>query len=270
MEEPARIRLLFVDDEVGIRTTLPRILERFGFEVTAAGSVKEALQQISMRPFDILLTDLNIGQPGDGFTVVSAMRRTQPDVATVILTGYPAFETALAAIRSQVDDYVVKPAHPEQLVRLLKEKLHQRHLQPLQTRRIAMVVKEGKAQIIERWLKEVEADPLFAAHPMTREERIDDLPAVLDEVSRLSLAAEKTVLDSAVQSAARHGALRRQRNYSVDLLVREVRFLTRTIALFVQENLLGIEISYLVPDLIAITDTAEYLLEMSVQSFLKA
>ena len=44
--------------------------------------------------FDVLLSDLNIGQPGDGFTVVSAMRRVQPKAATFILTGYPDFDTA--------------------------------------------------------------------------------------------------------------------------------------------------------------------------------
>jgi YesN/AraC family two-component response regulator len=38
------------------------------------------------------------------------MRRTKPDCVNLILTGYPAFETALEAIRNQVDDYIVKPA----------------------------------------------------------------------------------------------------------------------------------------------------------------
>ena len=60
--------------------------------------------------FDVLISDLNIGQPGDGFTVVSAMRRSQPACITLILTGYPGFDTALEAIRSQVDDYLIKPA----------------------------------------------------------------------------------------------------------------------------------------------------------------
>jgi ActR/RegA family two-component response regulator len=39
--------------------------------------------------FDVLISDLNIGHPADGFVVVSAMRRTQPDTLTFILTGYP-------------------------------------------------------------------------------------------------------------------------------------------------------------------------------------
>src|SRR6185437_1901780 len=103
-------RLLFVDDEATIRITLSAILSKHGFKVTVAATVAEALQKITSQQFDILLSDLNIGNPGDGLTVVSAMRRTQPEAVTMILTGYPAFETALEAIRQQVDDYIVKPA----------------------------------------------------------------------------------------------------------------------------------------------------------------
>lgn len=87
-------RFLFVDDEANIRLTLPAILETRGFTVTVASSVAEALSAIQHLPFDILLSDLNIGQPGDGFKVVSAMRRIQPQAATFILTGYPDFESA--------------------------------------------------------------------------------------------------------------------------------------------------------------------------------
>ena len=75
-------RILFVDDEPGIRLSLPAVLTIHGFEVTAAGSVAEALDSMNKWPFDVLISDLNIGHPGDGFTVVSAMRRTQPECVT--------------------------------------------------------------------------------------------------------------------------------------------------------------------------------------------
>ena len=78
------------------------------------------MQKITTETFDVLLSDLNIGNPGDGLTVVSAMRRTQPEAVTMILTGYPAFETALEAIRQQVDDYIVKPADVPALVRAIE------------------------------------------------------------------------------------------------------------------------------------------------------
>jgi DNA-binding NtrC family response regulator len=71
-------RLLFVDDEPVIRMSLAAVLTIHNFEVTTAATVAEALQCITSATFDILLSDLNIGNPGDGLTVVSAMRRTQP------------------------------------------------------------------------------------------------------------------------------------------------------------------------------------------------
>src|SRR5690348_16573825 len=90
-------RLLFVDDEENVRTLLPMILRKEGFDVTVVATVPEALDFINRQKFEVLLADLNIGQAGDGFTVVSAMRRTQPEVATFILTGYPDFQSALEA-----------------------------------------------------------------------------------------------------------------------------------------------------------------------------
>ena len=116
-------RVLFVDDEPSLRLTFPAILGMRGFEVRSAATVAQALTEITTRTFDILISDLNIGQPGDGFTVVSAMRRTQPDCINFILTGFPAFESALAAIQSQVDDFLIKPAEIEELVELINEKL---------------------------------------------------------------------------------------------------------------------------------------------------
>jgi DNA-binding NtrC family response regulator len=124
---PGRRRILFVDDKPSIRLTLPAVLEEHGFEVTVAGSVAEALSKINSSRFDVLLSDLNIGEDGDGFRVVRAMRSIQPQCVTVILTGYPAFESALQGIRNQVDDYLIKPADLESLITTIHEKLNSKN-----------------------------------------------------------------------------------------------------------------------------------------------
>lgn len=120
------IRILCVDDEPDIVDMMPAVLNIHGFAVTSVGTVAEALAEIAAHPFEVLIADLNIGQPGDGFTVVSAMRRTHPQCINFILTGYPALETALQAIRSQVDEYLIKPLNPPQMVALIQEKLRDR------------------------------------------------------------------------------------------------------------------------------------------------
>jgi DNA-binding NtrC family response regulator len=120
---PTRKRLLFVDDEPSIRLTLPAVLEDHGFLVTTAESVPDAIARIDHAQFDVLLSDLNIGQEGDGFQVVSAMKQRHPRCVNIILTGYPAFESAVLAIRHQVDDYLVKPADIDVLVSTIKHRL---------------------------------------------------------------------------------------------------------------------------------------------------
>src|SRR5690349_4696769 len=117
------LEVLFVDDEDSIRLTLPLMLQSFGFKVTAAATVAEALRLISERKFDVLLSDLNIDRAGDGFTVVSAMKSIQPDAVRLILTGYPDIDSAMRAMREQVDDYLVKPTEVENIVETIRSKV---------------------------------------------------------------------------------------------------------------------------------------------------
>lgn len=119
------VRILFVDDERSIVVMMSTILRLHGYHVTAAETVNEALIQITSARFDVLISGLNIGQSGDGGTVVSAVRRTQPNCVTLILTGHPGSKAALEEIRDQVDGYLIKPVPIPTLVSLIEEKLKQ-------------------------------------------------------------------------------------------------------------------------------------------------
>ena len=119
----ARKRLLFVDDEPAIRATLPVILRRYGFTVTVAATVAEGIQKAQNQEFDLLLCDLNIEREGDGYDVVRAMQEVNPTCVVMILTAYPAVESAVEGIHSRIDDYIIKPSNADALVALLAEKL---------------------------------------------------------------------------------------------------------------------------------------------------
>ena len=116
-------RLLFVDDERGIRETLSLILLRYGFTVTTAATLEEALLQIKAQGFDLLLCDLNIEGKGDGYKVVRAMREVAPRCVVIMLTAYPDTESADQGVLHGIDDYIAKPADANVLVALLAEKL---------------------------------------------------------------------------------------------------------------------------------------------------
>jgi DNA-binding NtrC family response regulator len=174
--EKHNIRILFVDDEPAIRMTLPAILKQEGFEVSVAATVAEALAYINRESFDVLLADLNIGERGDGFTLISAMRRVQPQAVTLILTGYPDFETALQAIRNQVDDYLTKPTDLKQLVATIKEKSsNPRRISPLQVKRLSTVLRESADEIMDEWLGETNKNPTLSSLQLSKKERLDHI-----------------------------------------------------------------------------------------------
>src|SRR5689334_6172747 len=143
-----RPRVLFVDDEPSIRLTLPPVLQEAGFEVRVSESVPDALFEINTNPYDVLISDLNIGEDGDGFLVVSAMRHIQPGCTNFILTGYPAFETALQAIHNQVDDYLVKPVEVTSLIKAVREKFESRRSETV-SRRLSVFLRENASKITE-------------------------------------------------------------------------------------------------------------------------
>jgi YesN/AraC family two-component response regulator len=264
----ARKKVLFVDDEPSIRVTLPAILERNGFEVTAVASVTEAIAAISHAQFDVLLSDLNIGEPGDGFTVVSAMRRVQPQARAFIITGYPDFESALRAIRNQVDDYFVKPTDATALVAMLQQKL----LEPKQTqygplKQVSQVLQELQPVVIRVFAEVVPSHPELR-HVKLQEEKIaDHVPAVLVELtSRVRSGATKLRPETQAAAVA-YGTRRHEQGYSVAMLVTECHLLEHVISATLQDNLLRIEMSTLIRDMIGIGESLNAFTEEAVRAF---
>ena len=262
-------RLLFVDDENSIRVTLTAILQQEGFEVTSCATVPEAIEAINKQKFDILISDLNVGEPGDGFTVVSAMRRVQPNVITFILTGYPDFESALKAIRNQVDDYITKPADVHSMVQSIRKHLDNPKLVhvPIPTKRVSDVLRDNKQQIVDAWYKLVMAEKDLAAIKLSRPERVDHIPVILDSIAKRIENHPEEPAPEAIKAAAAHGALRFDQGYSIPQVIQEERFLQRVISNTLQAHLLVIDISTLIPDMVAIGDALASQLEESIRAF---
>lgn len=112
-ETPARI--LVVDDEMPIRMTMGDILRRRGYDIVTAASGEEALEQLHLRPFDLLLLDLRL--PGlNGLEVARQAQDVQPDAAVIILTGHGSLESAVDGIHIGIFDYLLKTSSPQQVV----------------------------------------------------------------------------------------------------------------------------------------------------------
>src|SRR5277367_3521575 len=122
-ERPIFHKVLLVDDDDAVREMMTVTLEQKGFGVVAAASVTEALKHIATQTFDVLITDLHMPDPGDGFTVVTAMRHSQPAALTLLVSGYPDVQSAMAAILLEADEIIVKPFEVGQLADLVREKM---------------------------------------------------------------------------------------------------------------------------------------------------
>ena len=83
----------------------------------------EALRHIVTEKFDVLITDLHMPDPGDGFTVVTAMRHSQPKALTLLVSGYPDVQSAMAAILLEAHEIIVKPFEVGRLADLVRDRM---------------------------------------------------------------------------------------------------------------------------------------------------
>lgn len=266
----SKARILFVDDEASIRLTLPEILKMHGFEVRSEGTVSAALAAINEDRFEVLIADLNIGMPGDGFTVVSAMRRTQPDAVTIILTGYPAFETALEAIRSQVDDYAVKPADIEELVHVIEDKLqHRVPHRPMQRKRVATILRENTGSLVNSFLVGLRKLPEIPQLELDDQALADNVPQMLGEMVAI-LEAGNGAQRPRLERSSEHGRARRDQGFTLPMLISEHGILRRLVLSLVQENLLALDVSNVISDILEIEDAGERQLRQAVEAFISS
>jgi DNA-binding NtrC family response regulator len=98
----AKARVLVVDDEASVLTTYRLILEQQGYSVTALLSSKDAKETIAKQGFDLVLCDYSLEQQHTGFEVIAAARERNPQVPSILLTGYATVETAEEARKRQI------------------------------------------------------------------------------------------------------------------------------------------------------------------------
>ncbi|MES2860453.1 MAG: ActR/PrrA/RegA family redox response regulator transcription factor [Pseudomonadota bacterium] len=110
--------LLLLDDDQALRTRLGRALESRGFQVTTAGSVAEATDALRTNLPAFAVLDMRLDD-GNGLKIVEAIREKREDARIVMLTGYGAIATAVAAVKAGAVDYLSKPADADDVVKAL-------------------------------------------------------------------------------------------------------------------------------------------------------
>jgi DNA-binding response OmpR family regulator len=266
-------RVLLVDDDGAIRAVMNEALTRKGFEVVTASSVPKALRHIADETFDVLLTDLHMPEAGDGFTVVSAMRHSQPHALTMLVSGYPDVESAMAAILLEADEVLVKPFEVGKLTELIHQRLDNRKpfkRQPKES--VSDILLRSKNVVIEDWLARAKRSCELNHLQLSDQERTGHLPKLVEDLTvRLSKPTATAKDSDAIFSfaAVAHGKLRHAQGYTPEMLVHESRILQVTIFGTLQRNLNSLDFSLLLPDVMTIADEVDAQLTQSMGSFVK-
>ena len=110
--------ILLVDDDEAFLKRLAKAMERRGFSVEMAGSVAAGKAIATARPPAYAVVDLRL-EDGNGLDVVEVLRERRPDSRIVVLTGYGAIATAVAAVKIGATDYLSNPADANDVINAL-------------------------------------------------------------------------------------------------------------------------------------------------------
>jgi DNA-binding response OmpR family regulator len=266
-------RLLLVDDDDPVRDMMKATLSQKGFEVVAVSNVIEALRHITTESFDVLVTDLHMPNPGDGFTLISAMRHSQPAAVTLLLSAHPDVESAMSAILLEADQIIVKPFDVRRLAELIREKLlHRRPAALVRKDRVAVILARSVTSIVAAWLVRAKQSESLSTLLLTDEERTGHLLKLVEDLAHRLSRGNTTITGNDTSdslSASVHGELRYVQGYTPAMLVQESRILQVTIFELLQTNRDLLDFSLLLPDVMTIADEVDSQLTQSMSSFMK-
>jgi DNA-binding response OmpR family regulator len=271
-------RLLLVDDDETLRSGLGLVLEASGYQVTIAPGVSEALHLIASRVFDVLLTDLHMPGPGDGFTVISAFRHSRTGGLALLMSADRDLRGTSAAVRGQADEFFLKPLRATSVAQRIRELLDQRAGRSVHTpppppaEDVASVLESETDRIARQWL--IEMDRPGGREPrqfsLSQAERTEHLPEALrDIIFRLRYPQPVGASTLFSMSALQHGARRRRQGAGAASLAEEARAFQLALFRTVESNRSRIDPSHLPAALMAIADEVNAQLLQAIEGYEK-
>ena len=123
----AKANILIVDDDKIILDSLCEFLALEGYTTVGAASFADAFKELNKQDFSLVITDVNMPH-GDGFELLSAIKRNYPQTVVIIITGYGTIESAVEAIKMGAYDYLTKPIIDDDLLLAVERALKQQLL----------------------------------------------------------------------------------------------------------------------------------------------
>ena len=272
LERAVSHRVLLVDDDDAVREMMTLTLESKGFKVVSASNVTTALKLIATESFDVLITDLHMPNPSDGFAVITAMRHTQPKALTLLVSGYPDVKGAMDAILLEADQIIVKPFETGKLADLVHDRLRTRTLDvPPPKERVAGILQRCAGLIVEDWLARVKQNTQLSSVDLNDQDRTRYLPKLIADLIVRLRSPHITVEEGdsiGSPAAVAHGKLRRSQGYTSGMLVQDSRILQVTLFGVLQKNLGALDFSLLLPDVMTIADEVDSQLTQAMDAYM--
>ncbi len=187
--------VLIVDDEVRVTKAIQRTLHRESFEIHTATSARAALEILSERPIDVVVSDeMMPGMSGTDFLAV--VQKQYPETIRIVLTGHASLDTAIKAINEgRIFRFMTKPCNPSELAITIRQALQQKRL--LQGSRRMLTVLKNQANVLEKLEEDhpgitaIERDDTGAIVIDDEGENVDALLRQIDEATSRSGRGER-------------------------------------------------------------------------------
>ena len=137
-------RILVVDDEEIVHSSVRRILSRMGYVVDGAFTAHEALKKMEADSYDAVITDLMMPEM-NGIDMLYAMKERKINVPTIMITGYPTIKTAIQSLRLGAVDYIPKPFTRQELLSPLSRALRKGAASAENTQKAGAAEMEGRS-----------------------------------------------------------------------------------------------------------------------------
>jgi len=262
-------KVLIVDDDEMVRSTLSALMQERGFATTVAENVPDALKCIVAEPYDVLLSDLHMPSPGDGLTVVSAMKHANPKAVTLLLTSFPEMELAARTILAQADEILIKPIDVARLIDVIKCRLADEPRSVPSPQSIATILERNAKDTIADWYDRIELEDAIMSVPMSFDLRCEHLPMFFrDLVARLKMAKSLKMHQMPSHDAERHGIKRRGQGYTPQMIVEESRMLQISIFHTLQDHLDSIDFRFVLLSVMTIADEVDSQLSQAMAGYM--
>ena len=142
--------ILIVDDDRTILRSLREILEFEGYSVETVQTGQEAIEKSKTEFYNLALLDIKLPDM-EGTKLLEAMHETSPRMVKIMVTGYPALQNAVESLNMGADAYLMKPVHPQRMLKVVEEKLKEQE-------EAKSMTEEKVAKWIETRVKKLESE----------------------------------------------------------------------------------------------------------------